>query len=178
MNIKNSERLSFEVMTSDDVELMFQLDQDPEVMRFINGGITTSHEDLIEIYLPRMESYTNLEKGWGIWKVLLKDSDKFIGWVLVRPMNYFGDEPEHDNLELGWRFFKDSWGKGYATESAIAIMNALTDLGGIKKLCAIAVEENMASVKIMNKIGMKYIKTYFHEDPIFSSEVVYYELEV
>ena len=178
MKIENSERLCFHLMTAADAELLYQLDQDSEVMRFINGGVTTSHDDLIEIYIPRMESYTNLEKGWGIWKVLLKDSDEFIGWVLVRPMNFFDDNPEYDNLELGWRFFRDSWGKGYATESAKAIIQALIATGDNNKLCAIAVGENTASIKIMRKIGMNYIKTYFHEDPLFSSEVVYYELEV
>jgi len=178
MNIKNSERLNFEIMTADDAELMFQLDQDPEVMRFINGGILTSHEEIINVYLPRMATYTNLNKGWGIWKVCLEDSADFIGWVLVRPMHFFGDNPELDNLELGWRFSKDSWGKGYATESAAAIKQALIENGGIKKLSAIAVEGNTASVNIMKKLGMKYIKTYFHEDPIFSDMVVYYELEV
>ena len=178
MKIANSERLSFAIMTADDAELMFQLDQDPVVMRFINGGILTSYEDIINVYLPRMATYTNLEKGWGIWKVCIEDTAEFIGWVLVRPMHFFGDKPELDNLELGWRFARNSWGKGYATESARAIMQALVETGDNKKLCAIAVEGNTASVNIMEKLGMKYIKTYFHEDPIFSDMVVYYELEV
>jgi RimJ/RimL family protein N-acetyltransferase len=57
-------------------------------------------------------------------------------------------------------------------------MQALIATADVKKLSAIAVEKNTASVKIMSKLGMKYIKTYFHKDPLFSSEVVYYELEV
>jgi RimJ/RimL family protein N-acetyltransferase len=178
MKIQNSERLSYQLMTADDAVLMHQLDQDPEVMRFINGGEITSLDEIVEVYLPRMATYTNPDKGWGIWKVMLKDSAEFIGWVLVRPMHFFGDNPEFDNLEMGWRFFKKCWGKGYATESANAIMQALIATADVKKLSAIAVEKNTASVKIMSKLGMKYIKTYFHKDPLFSSEVVYYELEV
>lgn len=178
MIIKNSNRLSYALMTCDDVDLLFQLDQDVEVMRFINGGVLTSMEEINQVYIPRMESYTNEKCGWGLWKVLIKNSGKFIGWILVRPMNFFSDSPEFDNLELGWRFSCECWGKGYATEAAESIKQALISKGNIKKLSAIAVEGNFASIKIMRKLDMKYIKTYFHEDPLFSEEVVYYEINV
>ncbi len=178
MKIQNSERLSFRLMNSEDAELFFQLDQDPEVMHFINGGAVTSMEEIKEVYLPRMEKYTNEKEGWGIWKTSLKDSGEYLGWILVRPMDFFNENQQLDNLELGWRFARNCWGKGYATEAAENIKQALIAQGNIKKLCAIAVEENYGSVSIMKKLGMNYIKTYLHRDPIFTDTVVYYEMDV
>ncbi len=178
MNIKNSARLSYAPMTRSDDDLLFQLDQDAEVMRFINGGKLSTMEDVINVYIPRIESFTNEDEGWGFWKVLLKDSGEFIGWILVRPMNFFTDKPELDNLELGWRFKRDSWGKGLATEAAENIKQALISKGSSNRFSAIALEGNLASIKIMQKLGMEYIKTYFHEDPLFSEEVVLYEMSL
>ena len=67
MKVKDSRRLHFELMTRKDSELMFELDQDPQVMQFINGGKLASLQDIEEVYIPRMESYTNADEGWGIW---------------------------------------------------------------------------------------------------------------
>ena len=56
-------------MSADDAELLYQLDQDPEVMRFITGGNPSSMEQINNILVPRMESYSNEQKGWGLWQV-------------------------------------------------------------------------------------------------------------
>ncbi|SFD49172.1 GNAT family N-acetyltransferase [Pseudoalteromonas denitrificans] len=175
MHINNSERLQFELMTEKDVHLFFELDQNPEVMRFINNGKMTSMEDVINIYIPRMKSYVNEQKGWGQWKVTITNTQEFIGWVLVRPVDFFSDDPEFDNLELGWRFKQSAWGKGYATEAAKSIMDAVSNNNDINKISAIALEGNLGSINIMTKLGMKYIKTYIHKDPLGDVEAVYFE---
>ena len=48
-----------------------------------------------------------------------------IGWILVRPMDFFSSKPIWHDIELGWRFLRSTWGKGYATEAAIHIQQAL-----------------------------------------------------
>ena len=101
--IPESQRLSFRLMNQNDGELLFQLDQDREVMRFISGGQLTTRSEIESIFLPRMKSYTNPQKGWGLWAIYDKDSGEYIGWILVRPMDFFSDNPQWDNLELGWR---------------------------------------------------------------------------
>lgn len=163
-------------MTKEDGELLFQLDQDPEVMRFINGGKPSSMDNINDIFIPRMESYANKQKGWGLWQVNISSSNKYIGWILVRPMNFFSDAPEFDNLELGWRFFQSSWGKGYASEAALHIKNTLAKNTELKNFSAIAVENNLGSIAVMKKIGMSYVKTYQHKDPLFEDQVVYYQI--
>ena len=178
MKIKDSERLSYRLMNAGDRQFLFDLDQDEEVMRYINGGKLPTKAEVEDVYLPRLLSYTDPEKGWGMYQVCLKDDGQAIGWILVRPMDFFSDSPQWDNLELGWRFYRTTWGKGYATEAAIAIKNAFIEQKDIGKFTAIALEGNDASIKIMTKLGMHYVKTAIHEDPLGNEEVVYYEVSV
>jgi len=165
-------------MTQNDGEMLYQLDQDIEVMRFINGGKRTTRDEITNVLLPRMKSYTTPERGWGIWAVFLKETNQYIGWILVRPMDFFSDKPQFDNLELGWRFERASWGKGYATEAAKAIADELARKTDIKKFCAIADEDNYGSIGIMKKLGMTFIKQYIHHDPLGDWDVVYYERSI
>jgi len=176
MIIIPSARLSYTLMTQADGELLFQLDQDPEVMLFLNGGKPSTMAEINEIFIPRMERYLNEQKGWGLWQVNISSNNEYIGWILVRPMHFFSEAPEFDNIELGWRFFQSSWGKGYASEAALHIKNTLAKNNVLKGFSAIAVKDNLASIAVMKKIGMSYVKTYLHKDPLFESHVVYYQI--
>lgn len=160
------------MMTENDSGLMLDLDSDPEVMRYITNGKTTTPKDMRDIYIPRMKSYTNHDKGWGIWKVFRKEDDLFIGWYLLRPHK---DKPQE--VEIGWRFKKAYWGNGYGTEGAKLFVGHVFKQDNISKVWAIALPENLGSRKIMEKIGMTYVKTYTHNDPLFKEDVVLYELE-
>ncbi len=177
MKINNSTRLSYRLMDSNDAEPLFRLDQDPQVMKFITGGEVSTREKIDSIFLPRMEAYRDEQKGWGLWQVTVTETNEYIGWVLVRPMNFFCDDVEYDNLELGWRFFQSSWGQGYASEAAQHIKNTLAQNKDYKAFSAIADQDNLASVGVMKKIGMSYIKTYRHVDPLFECDVVYYQIK-
>ena len=182
MDIADSNRLCFRMITEKDVQLLFQLDQDPEVMRYINGGTATTMQAIEEVYLPRLNAYRNPDTGWGLWHVALKSTQQFLGWILIRPMNFFNnqpnEQPELDNLEIGWRFFQEFWGNGHCTEAAQAIMQGIQDQNQVRAFSAIALTENRASIQVMKKLGMQFVKTYLHEDPLMDSpeECVYYQL--
>lgn len=178
MKINDSQRLSFGFMGEGDEALFYELDQDAEVMRYINGGKASTMIDIINVTIPRLMSYRNVETGWGIYSVFVSQTNEYIGWILVRPMDFFGDTPEFDNLEIGWRFKASSWGKGYATEAAQAIMDGIGEQTDIERFSAIALEDNEASIKIMKKLGMEYVKTDIHKDPLGDLEVVFYEVSV
>ncbi|WP_144393523.1 GNAT family N-acetyltransferase [Pleionea sediminis] len=177
MKIEDSDRLRFRLMTKEDSELLWELDQDPEVMRFINGGKISTRSDIQNTMIPRLQAFSNFEKGWGLWQVNLKENGKFLGWVLVRPMHFFSELPEFENIELGWRFKREFWGQGYATEAAQHIMNAVSKDPTIKYFSAIALPENTASIKIMTKLGMSYIKTDHYHDSLGNHTVVFYRKE-
>jgi RimJ/RimL family protein N-acetyltransferase len=181
MFIPNSQRLSYRLMNESDADLLFQLDQDPQVMRFINGGKPTTQQQVTDCYIPRLLSYLNPSQGWGQWNVSVKESGQYIGWILIRPMNFFSELVEYSNLEIGWRFFQSAWGKGYASEAAESFVKAFRQaslegkINPIEKLSAIAMPDNAASIAIMKKIGMSYHKTAIHRDPLGDEEVVYYQ---
>ena len=90
-------------------------------MQYLTQGKPTSLEDIKTKGIPRMLAYRNEQQGWGLWQVTLREGNTFIGWVLVRPMGFFSDTPDFSDIEVGWRFKRASWGKGYATEAAQAI---------------------------------------------------------
>ena len=176
MHIADSQRLSFRLFTQQDGEQLWLLDQDPEVMRFINGGKKNTKEDIKNIFLPRLAKFTNPEQGWGIWQVTDIASQAYLGWVLVRPMDFFTDEAKMKDIELGWRFFQKAWGKGYATEAANTIKAALAEHTDVDYFSAIALEDNTGSINIMKKLGMTFIKKELHKDPLGDMDVVYYQM--
>ncbi|MBE0369451.1 GNAT family N-acetyltransferase [Pseudoalteromonas aurantia] len=175
MNIQNSARLGFRLMTENDAQLLYELDQDPAVMAHINGGIANSMTDIQEIYIPRLISFTHKEKGWGLWHTSLLSNNEFIGWILVRPMGFFEGNKNTLDLELGWRFKQSSWGKGYATEAAQQVANTICKVHPeLQALSATALVENHGSLKVMKNIGMKYIKNYIYNDPCGDHDAVLY----
>jgi len=178
MHINNSERLKFRLMDSNDAQALWELDQDPEVMKYLNGGTPTSMELVNSTFIPRMEKYRDSDKGWGIWQVSDKVTDEYLGWVLIRPMSFFTDSPNFSDLELGWRFFQSTWGKGYATEAAIAIKDAVVANSDVTHVSALAVADNLASVGVMKKVGMSFVRAYLHKDPIGDFDAVHYQMPV
>lgn len=174
MNIGPSNRLSYRMLTEQDADLLFELDQDEAVMRYLNGGIRTSMDDILNRFIPRLKAFYNPEKGWGLWQVNTLDSNEYIGWILVRPMFFFNEHRNDKDLELGWRFKQKAWGKGYATEAADHIANAIIAVNKPDAFSAIAVEENLGSIAIMKKLGMTFVKKDLHIDPVWQAEVVYY----
>ena len=178
MQVADSPRLTFRPMTLDDHDLMFELDTDPAVMKYITEGKIPTMEEIKEVYIPRLAKYLNVEKGWGLWNAFLKDGGDYIGWILVRPMDFFGDKPLYDDIELGWRFKQSTWGKGYGTEAAKQVMEALSELDYINRFTAIADKDNIASIKIMEKLGMTYVKSDIYKDSqLGDMDVVYYSVD-
>ncbi|MGI2170916.1 GNAT family N-acetyltransferase [Shewanella sp. MF05960] len=186
MQIANTARLHLSLMTLDDNALLFELDQDERVMHFLNGGIKSTQHQIDTVMIPRLAQYLNPQKGWGLWKVQALDcvendkhqlSGQYLGWILVRPMHFFTQSQPH-NIELGWRFKYVSWGKGYATEAANAVMQAVSTVDEVTHVSAIAVEDNLASIAIMKKLGMQFQYKRLHRDPLGDTEAVFYQKRV
>ena len=173
MHITDSARLSYHYITESDTDFLWELDQDELVMKYINGGKKSSKEDIQNIFIPRVQAFSNFAFGWGLWRVEKLDDGESIGWILVRPFGFFTQHPETDNIELGWRFKQSSWRNGYATEAALAVKEALYEIG-VEKFSAIANPDNAASIKIMKKLGMSFSHELEYKDKIFDETVVVY----
>ncbi|RUO63973.1 Protein N-acetyltransferase, RimJ/RimL family [Pseudidiomarina planktonica] len=171
-----SERLSYRLMNEHDGDLMYELDQNPAVMRYISPGRVTTRDDITSVFIPRMLSYRNADKGWGLWQVNTRADDAFIGFILVRPMYFFSNERDDSNIELGWRFKENSWGHGYGSEAARHVADFLAAHDkSIQRFSAIAHPDNTGSIHIMKKLGMTFVRTFLHQDPLGDTEVVHYE---
>jgi RimJ/RimL family protein N-acetyltransferase len=114
-----SERLCLRHFTMDDADLLFELDNDPEVMRYVNGGVPVPREDIVHDFLPAFLSYYERFDGYGFWAATDKSAGQFLGWFHFRPAEGAGPfEPE-----LGYRLHRFAWNQGYATEGARALIS-------------------------------------------------------
>ncbi|HEV8250270.1 MAG TPA: GNAT family N-acetyltransferase [Gaiellaceae bacterium] len=154
-----TERLTLRQFTADDVENLVDLDADPTVMRYINGGRATPREEIEPEELPAFLAYYARSDGYGFWAAVEKATGDFIGWFHLRPRaDEAADEPE-----LGYRLRRSAWGKGYATEGSRALIEkAFTDLGA-QRVWAETMVVNTASHRVTEKAGLKYVRT-FHQD--------------
>ena len=99
-------RLLLRRFTMADVDNLVELDGDPEVMRFINGGKPISHDEIQNEILPWFLHYYERFAGYGFWAAIEKATGEFVGWFHFRPDDNAGPhEPE-----LGYRLRRSAWG--------------------------------------------------------------------
>lgn len=151
-----TQRLALRRFTADDVDNLYRLDGDPEVMRFLNGGVPTPREVIQTRILPGfIRSYEQFP-GFGVWAAIEKTTGDFLGWLSLRPPE--GGSP--DNVTLGYRLRRAAWGKGYATEGARALIRkGFTELG-VRRVYATTYEYNLASRRVMEKAGMTLVRRF------------------
>lgn len=177
LTLPHSARLSFTLLGMQDAALLFEVDQDEEVMRYLNGGKRSSMADIEQTMLPRMAKYLDPALGYGIWQVRRLSDQAYLGWVLIRPMGFDTGTPAKDDVEIGWRFKRAYWGQGYASEAAQAVATAvLANKPQVQYLSAIAVEDNLGSIGVMRKLGMTFVKKYRHHDSFGELGAVLYRL--
>lgn len=178
LHVPNSTRLKYRLMTPDDIDSFLELDSDAEVMKYINGGKPTTRDAFIQNYVPRLTAFTHPEKAWGMWQASTIEESEFLGWVLVRPMGFFGDNPDHSDIELGWRFKRSTWGNGYGTEAARAILQALSTQLNYRTFTSVADKRNAGSINIMRKLGMTFVSEGIESSPMGDIEAVTYQLTI
>ena len=151
-----TQRLILRRFTGDDVENLIELDSDPEVMRYLNGGIATPRELIERALLPRFLSYYERYHSLGVWAAIEQSSGSFIGWFSLRPHGESG----HGKAELGYRLRRSAWGQGYATEGARALIHKGFTEVGLQRVTANTYEHNSASRRVMEKVGMTLVRRY------------------
>lgn len=149
-----TERLILRRFTDADFDHLTELDSDPEVTRYITGGIPEFDAGMLDGWLSQYERWP----AYGTFAAIEKLSDRFLGWFHLRPEDGHEDEPE-----LGYRLIRDAWGKGYATEGSRALVDkAFTHLGATR-VWAGALAIHSASRRVMEKSGLRFVRT-FHGD--------------
>jgi RimJ/RimL family protein N-acetyltransferase len=113
-----TERLVLRHFTMSDAGNLADLDADPDVMRFITGGLATSREEIQDNLLPGFMAWYRRPGGYGCWAAEEKSTGAFLGWFRFHPRRA-GPSGE---IVLGYRLLKSAWGKGYATEGSCALI--------------------------------------------------------
>jgi RimJ/RimL family protein N-acetyltransferase len=154
-----TDRLLLRRFTEKDVDLLVDLDGDAEVMRFITGGRPTSREEIETEIMPAFLWYYDNFEGFGFWAAIEKVSGEFLGWFHLRPK----EGASSDEPELGYRLRRSEWGKGFATEGSRALIRkGFTELG-VRRVVASTMTVNVASRRVMEKSGLRFVKT-IHQD--------------
>lgn len=156
-----TDRLILRRFTPDDVDLLVDLDSDPRVMRFINGGRPTPREEIAGDFLPAFLGYYERFPGYGFFAAIERSTGEFLGWFHLRPR---AGRPR-DEPELGYRLRQAAWGRGYASEGSRALVDkAFADLGA-RRVYAETMAVNVGSRRVMEKAGLRYVRTFFQEWP-------------
>ena len=149
-------RLIIRQWKTSDFEPFAQLNADPEVMAHFPATLSKAESDTLA---HKIQS-SIAENGWGFWAIELKERHQFIGFTGLH------NQPEQFEfspcVEIGWRFAKEYWHQGYATEAAEACLNfAFQDLN-LKEVVAFTATSNQPSEKVMQRLGMTFIQKFNH----------------
>jgi RimJ/RimL family protein N-acetyltransferase len=157
-----TEHLLLRRFTTDDLDLIFELDSDPDVMRYITGGSPTPRDEIETDVLPAWLSYYQRCTGFGFWAAHEKSSGSFIGWF------HFRAPPDHvrDDVELGYRLRKSAWSKGYATEGSRALIDKGFRELNVRRVFASTMAVNTASRKVMQKAGLAFVRAFHADWPV------------
>jgi len=153
-----TDRLVLRRFTVADADNLVDLDADPDVMRFVTGGIATSREEIQKEVLPAFLAYYQRYEGCGFWAAIEKATGEFLGWFHFRPR----PDAAPGEVELGYRLCKSAWGRGYATEGSRELIRRGFTESGVQRVTAEAMAVNRASRRVMEKAGLKLVRT-FHQ---------------
>lgn len=156
-----TERLILREILPTDIEGMFELDSDPMVHRYLGNKIVTDKKQIETIINFIRQQY--IDNGIGRWAIIEKNTGNFLGWTGLKYVTELTNG--HKNFyDLGYRIIRKYWGKGIATETAFASLDYAFHQLRVDRVYASADCENSASNKILQKVGMSLVETFFYED--------------
>jgi RimJ/RimL family protein N-acetyltransferase len=140
-----TDRLLLEPIAESHVPLVMELDSDPAVKRFIDGGKPPS--------ITEIEAFVASSVGHR-WMAFAKDGSTFIGWFGLVPC------PD-DERELGYRIGSSYWNRGFATEGSMALRDLAFDALAVSRLWAQTMVVNTGSRRVLEKVGFRLVRQFF-----------------
>lgn len=144
--ILKTERLILREFELTDAKCMFELNADPEVIQY-TGDPSFKSVDEAKAFLENYSDYKR--NSYGRWAVILKETNEFIGWCGLK----YQDE---GFVDLGFRFFKNQWRKGYASEAAKAVLRYGFETLKLDEIIGRVVSGNISSVRVLEKLNMQF----------------------
>lgn len=152
-----TERTIMRRLSKEDAIDFYNLNLDKEVLKYTGDQPFEN----IQASIDFLTNYDQYEKyGVGRLAVIDKRTFKFIGWCGLR---YSREKNEYD---IGFRFLKNYWNKGFATETAKKCLEYGFEALKIDRIVGRAMKENIGSIKVLEKIGMKFKENFDFEEQI------------
>lgn len=142
-----TERLRLRAATVDDAAALYAMNSDPEVMRHTGEPMPASVEDMVRL----VRSYPDFERhGYGRWVCEWKATGEVIGFAGLKVLEDLGE------VDVGYRLMRAWWGRGIATEAAAACVSFGFEVIGLERVIGLVMPQNAASVRVLEKIGMRF----------------------
>lgn len=166
MKTIETERLILRKFTLDDAQDAFEMNADPEVLKYIPTEPAKSVEEVRNL-IEKTTLADYVKHGFGRHAVVLKESGKLIGFTGLK------QESDLNGVDLGYRLNRAYWGKGYGMEAAKPFIDVAFKEMNIPILLGSAMKANTASVKILTNLGM----TYRYEELFMGEEFDVYGID-
>jgi ribosomal-protein-alanine N-acetyltransferase len=142
-----TERLLLREFVEDDAEAFHAFNSDPEVMRHTGEAPWESVAQARQM----IRNYPDYRRhGYGRWAVVFKPDDRVVGF---NGLKYLDDL---DEVDLGYRFLPEYWGRGIATESSLAVVRHGFETLELARIIGLVLPENPGSIRVLEKVGMRY----------------------
>jgi len=146
-----------------DLDALAEIWADPEVTRFLpSRGVPISRENAEKSLQSFIKHWQ--ERGYGVWAIVENNSSQMIGYCGLRYLD------EIDEVEVLYGLAQAYWGRGIATQAAQAAVSYGFNVAKLDKLIAMALPDNLASRRVIEKAGLQYEKKIH----IFNLDVLYY----
>jgi RimJ/RimL family protein N-acetyltransferase len=150
--ILETERLILRQITTDDAEFILGLVNEPSFIQNIGDRHVRTIEDACSyIVNGPVKSYE--KNGFGLWLVVLKETGEAIGMCGLIKRDHLED------VDIGYALLPAFWSRGYAVEAARATKNYAKEAVGLKRIVAIVDPNNEGSIRVLEKIGLRYERT-------------------
>jgi|GEM_PF-212772 len=154
-----TKRLLLRPRTMTDYDACLMMDRDEDVVRLdpYPWSDRRRQEDFLRRRILEYPGY-----GLGYWSIFARDEpDYFLGWVFLYPHGQLKRE-----VDIGWRFVKSAWGKGYATEAARSVLNHGFSTLGLPKIEVEIAPDNPRSLRVAEKLGFTFLADHQYIDRV------------
>lgn len=158
-----TDRLYLRPLDETDIDAIFAMRRDAEIMRFIRPPQTRRAESLNWIRLISEKWQT---EKIGFCGVIEKETGNLIGWCGLWRLKETGE------VEVGYAIVKDFWGRGFATEAAKKMLEYGFNTLGLERIVAVAHPENQPSQNVMKRLGMRFVRI----GKFYDNELVQYAI--
>jgi ribosomal-protein-alanine N-acetyltransferase len=157
-------RLRLRHFTPDDADELYHIYSYPELFKYMSNEKTLSWEEIVAVINSLAENWK--QHQFGVWAVVCKKDRKLIGHCGFKFLENTRE------IQIGYLLLPFYWGMGLGTEAASAALKYGFEVAKLERVVAVAKPENIASRRVMEKVGMNYEKdAYF-----YNNNVVYYSI--